>query len=73
MGKTLFELAKQAQPDYPHQIILAKVDGKLHELKDMEIENEKVEYITTAGALTGKRKNIYHRPLPLATKPIGEV
>ena len=48
MGKTLFELAKQAQPDYPHQIILAKVDGKLHELKDMEIENEKVEYITTA-------------------------
>ena len=33
MGKTLFELAKQAQPDYPHQIILAKVDGKLHELK----------------------------------------
>ena len=23
MGKTLFELAKQAQPDYPHQIILA--------------------------------------------------
>ena len=26
MGKTLFELAKQAQPDYPHQIILAKVD-----------------------------------------------
>ena len=45
MGKTLFELAKQAQPDYPHQIILAKVDGKLHELKDMEIENEKVEYI----------------------------
>ena len=36
MGKTLFELAKQAQPDYPHQIILAKVDGKLHELKYME-------------------------------------
>lgn len=59
MGKTLFELAKQAQPDYPHQIILAKVDGKLHELKDMEIENEKVEYITTQ--------------LPLVTKPIGEV
>ena len=51
MGKTLFELAKQAQPDYPHQIILAKVDGKLHELKDMEIENEKVEYITTAAAV----------------------
>ena len=51
MGKTLFELAKQAQPDYPHQIILAKVDGKLHELKDMEIENEKVEYITTVAAV----------------------
>ena len=51
MGKTLFELAKQAQPDYPHQIILAKVDGKLHELKDTEIENEKVEYITTAAAV----------------------
>ena len=51
MGKTLYELAKQAQPDYPHQIILAKVDGKLHELKDMEIENEKVEYITTAAAV----------------------
>lgn len=51
MGKTLFELAKQAQPDYQHQIILAKVDGKLHELKDMEIENEKVEYITTAAAV----------------------
>lgn len=42
---------KAAQPDYPHQIILAKVDGKLHELKDMEIENEKVEYITTAAAV----------------------
>ena len=55
MGKTLFELAKQAQPDYPHQIILAKVDGKLHELKDMEIENEKVEYITTAGACRWQR------------------
>ena len=31
MGKTLFELAKQAQPDYPHQIILAKVEiGRAH-------------------------------------------
>ena len=53
MGKTLFELAKQAQPDY-HQIILAKVDGKLHELKRCKIENEKVEYITTAAAVGNK-------------------
>lgn len=51
MAKTLYELAKQAQQDYADTIVLAKVNGKLHELKDMEITDEVVEYITTATAV----------------------
>lgn len=62
MGKTLIELAKDAQPEYPHKIILAKVDGKLQELKDMEIAGETVEYVTTA---TGIGNDTYRRSVVL--------
>lgn len=46
MGKTLYELAKEAQNQYEHAIILAKVNGRLEELSDKEITDQQVEYIT---------------------------
>ena len=51
MGKTLFEMAKEAQKDYADSIILAKVDGRLSELNDRKIESQKVEYITTSSTI----------------------
>lgn len=51
MGKTLLELAKDAAKDYNDTIILAKVDGRLSELNDRKIENQKVEFITTASTI----------------------
>lgn len=47
MGKTLAELVKEAQPEYANRIILAKVNGKLHEISDTAITDEKIEYVTT--------------------------
>lgn len=46
MGKTLYELAKEAQNQYEHAIILAKVNGRLEELSDKEITDQQVEFIT---------------------------
>ncbi|MDD6796872.1 MAG: nucleoside kinase [Clostridia bacterium] len=51
MGKSLLQLAKEVQKDYKDTIILAKVDGKLSELNDWEIEDQKVEFITTASTI----------------------
>ena len=47
MGKTLAGLVKDEQKNYDNRIILAKVNGKLKEITDMSISDEKVEYITT--------------------------
>lgn len=58
MGKVLLELAKYAKKDYDHDIILAKVNGKLTELfKEVE-DDDTVEFVTTdttIGNLTYKR------------------
>ncbi len=47
MGKTIKEMVKEAQQEYNNGIILVKVDGKLQEISDNEIEGENVEFITT--------------------------
>ena len=47
MGKTLLEMAKEAQPAYDNDIVLAKVNGKLKELRDDLITGQEIEYITT--------------------------
>lgn len=62
MGKTLIQLVKEENPKYENDIILAKVDGKLKEISDIEITNQKVEYITTAD---GVGNDTYKRSLVL--------
>ena len=57
MGKTLIELAKENQSLYENDIILAKVDGKLRELRE-EATSDNIEFLTTdlsAGSKTYKR------------------
>lgn len=49
--KTLLELAKEEQLKTKDTIILAKVDGKLSELNNWAIEDQNVEFITTATVL----------------------
>ncbi len=58
MGKQLLELAKYAKKDYEHDIILAKVNGKLTELFKEVPDDAHVEFVTTdtvIGNLTYKR------------------
>lgn len=58
MGKVLLELAKYAKKDYPYDIILAKVNGKLTELTKEVADEDVVEFVTTdtvIGNLTYKR------------------
>lgn len=58
MGKQLLELAKYAKKDYDHDIILAKVNGKLTELFKEVPDDAQVEFVTTdtvIGNLTYKR------------------
>lgn len=62
MAKTLLELAKEAEKDYKHAIILARVNNKLVELSDKEITDEKVEFITTG---TGIGNETYKRSVVL--------
>ena len=57
---TLMELAGNAQPDYAHRIVLARVDGKLMELthKADISSDSKVEWVTageTSGMQTYRR------------------
>ena len=57
MSKTLIELAKENQSLYENDIILAKVDGKLKELRE-EVTSENIEFIATearVGSQTYKR------------------
>lgn len=63
MEMTLLELAKKAQNENQHAIILAKVNGKLVEISDKEIpEDKKVEFITTD---TGIGNDAYRRSVVL--------
>lgn len=39
-------MAAEAAKDYKYDIILANVNGKLTEISDMDITDEKVEFIT---------------------------
>ncbi len=58
MGKDLLELSKYAKKDYEHDIILAKVNGKLTELFKKVDDSDVVEFVTTdtvIGNLTYKR------------------
>ncbi len=58
MGKDLLELSKYAKKDFDHDIILAKVNGKLTELFKKVDDNDVVEFVTTdtvIGNLTYKR------------------
>lgn len=58
MGKQLLELAKYAKKDFEHDIILAKVNGKLTELFKEVPDDANVEFVTTdtvIGNLTYKR------------------
>ena len=40
----LSQMAAEAAKDYKYDIILANVNGKLTEISDMDITDEKVEY-----------------------------
>lgn len=51
MGKTLAMLAAQAQELHNNRIILAKVNGRLHEIDDREIHDEEVSFVTTETAI----------------------
>lgn len=62
MGKTLMQLVQEAQPQYHNRIILAKVNGRLQEIRDMEIVDENVEFITTD---TGIGNETYRRSVVL--------
>lgn len=58
MSKVLLELAKYAKKDFEHDIILAKVNGKLTELTKEVPDDAVVEFVTTdtvIGNLTYKR------------------
>lgn len=47
-GTTIYEIAKDFQPDYEHEIILAKLNGELCELSKVLTENSKIKFVTTA-------------------------
>lgn len=51
MGMTLAQLVKESQEQYKNRIILAKVNGRLHEIDDTEITEQKVEFVTTDMAI----------------------
>lgn len=42
----LSQMAAEAAANYEYDIIMAKVNGKLTEISDREIQDEKVEFIT---------------------------
>ncbi len=62
MGKTLKDIVAAAQKEYNNRIILVKVDGRLQEISDQEIEEQKVEFVTTdtsIGNETYKRSVVF--------------
>ncbi len=51
MSSILIEMAKKAQKEYKDDIILARVDGRLTELNQKDVEGKDVEFITTASTI----------------------
>ena len=47
MGKTLYELAREKQQECTDAIMLAKVNGKLTEITEKNIDGDNVEFVTT--------------------------
>ena len=47
-GTTLYEIAREHQSEYKHQIILAKCNGTLSELSKVLVENCNIAFVTTA-------------------------
>ena len=47
-GTTLYEIAREHQSEYKHQIILAKCNGTLSELSKVLVENCNITFVTTA-------------------------
>ena len=61
-GTTVLEVAKQYQSNYPYDIVLAYLDGKLCELKKRIKRDCKIEFITVAddlGFRTYKRSAVF--------------
>ena len=50
-GTTLEAISRDFQEDYPHDIILARVDGKLAELNSCMDRDAEIEFITTGEAV----------------------
>ncbi len=50
-GEKLTQIVKEAQNDYLGRIILVKINGKLSEIRDMEITDEEIEFVTTDTSL----------------------
>ena len=48
-------MAAEAAKDYKYDIILANVNGKLTEISDMDITDEKVEFITVGETMGNER------------------
>lgn len=51
MGKTLYELACEKQHECTDAIMLAKVNGKLTEITEKNIDGDNVEFVTTRTAI----------------------
>ena len=47
----LSQMAAEAAANYEYDIIMAKVNGKLTEISDREIQDEKVEFITVGDSI----------------------
>ena len=47
-GTTLYEIAREHQSEYKHQIILAKCNGTLSELSKVLVESCNIAFVTTA-------------------------
>ncbi len=61
-NETLLDLSREMQKDYPDQIILAKVNGKLRELHKSAQEGDEVEFITIGTSIGNQ---VYRRGMLL--------
>ena len=47
IGTTLLDISKMCQKDYPYDIVLATVNGKLSELYKEAVEGSEITFLTT--------------------------
>ena len=67
----LSQLVKEKQNQFDNKIILAKVDGKLCEICDKEVESDECEFVTTDTTIGNE---VYKRSvLFMALKAIDDV